>query len=196
MKKLGFIKFKGEFIMKKLLVVIDYQRDFVDGTLGFEKAKTLEQGIYDKVNEYLKNGDKVIFTYDTHYEEYLQTREGRNLPVVHCIKDTNGHKLYGKINDFSNLENTLHYEKEGFGISPKDMIKLASEVGEDIEEIEIVGVVTNICVISNAVLFQTQYRNADIIVDASLCSSFDDALHEKTLDVLEGLQVKVINRGK
>ena len=181
--------------MTKLLVVIDYQKDFVDGTLGFEKAVTLEQGIYDKVNKYLKNDDKVLFTYDTHYEEYLQTREGKNLPILHCIKGTNGHKLYGKINDFSNSENTMHYEKKGFGISPEDMIQIANEVGEDIKEIELVGVVTNICVISNVVLFQSQYRNADIIVDASLCASFDDSLHEKALDVIEGLQGKVINRG-
>lgn len=181
--------------MKKLLVVIDYQKDFVDGTLGFEKAVTLEQGIYDKVNKYLKNGHEVLFTYDTHYEEYLQTREGKNLPVLHCIKGTDGHKLYGKINDFSNLENTMHYEKKGFGISPEDMLQIANEVGEDIKEIELVGVVTNICVISNVVLFQSQYRNADIIVDASLCASFDDSLHEKALDVIEGLQGKVINRG-
>ncbi|WP_346938497.1 isochorismatase family cysteine hydrolase [uncultured Clostridium sp.] len=181
--------------MAKLLVVIDYQKDFVDGTLGFEKAVTLEQGIYDKVNKYLKNGDRVLFTYDTHYEEYLQTREGKNLPILHCIKGTNGHKLYGKINDFSNSENTMHYEKKGFGISPGDMLQIANEVGEDIKEIELVGVVTNICVISNVVLFQSQYRNADIIVDARLCASFDDSLHEKALDVIEGLQGKVINRG-
>lgn len=181
--------------MAKLLVVIDYQKDFVDGTLGFEKAVTLEQGIYDKVNKYLKNGDKVLFTYDIHYEEYLQTREGKNLPILHCIKGTNGHKLYGKINDFSNSENTMHYEKKGFGISPEDVIQIANEVGEDIKEIELVGVVTNICVISNMVLFQSQYRNADITVDASLCASFDDSLHEKALDVIEGLQGKVINRG-
>lgn len=182
--------------MSKLLAVIDYQNDFVDGTLGFEKAKELEKPICDKIAEYLQRGDKVVFTYDTHCEEYLQTREGRNLPVLHCIKDTNGHELYGKVNGFSNEENTLHYEKQGFGMSLEDMIQLAREIGEDIEEIEIVGVVTNICVISNVVLFQTQYRNADVIVDASLCASFDDALHEKALDVMESLQVKVINRGK
>jgi len=74
------------------------------------------------------------------------------------------------------------------------MIKIANEIGEDIKEIEFVGLVTNICVISNAVLFQSQYRNTDIIVDASLCSSFDEELHNKSLDVMEGLQIKVINR--
>lgn len=180
--------------MSKLLVVIDYQNDFVDGALGFKKAETLEKEISDKVESYLKNGHKVLFTYDTHYEGYLQTREGKNLPVEHCIKGTNGHQLYGKINEFINVENTLHYEKEGFGIAPKDMIRLASEIGEDIKEIELVGVVTNICVISNIVMFQSQFRNADVIVDGSLCASFDDELHEKALDVAEGLQAKVINR--
>ena len=181
--------------MNKLLVVIDYQKDFVDGTLGFEKAKTLEKAIYNKVNKYLQNGDKVLFTYDTHCEDYLETREGKNLPVPHCMRDTIGHHLYGKINNFTNSENTLHYKKEGFGISPVDMIKISNELGEELREIEFVGVVTNICVISNVVMFQAQYRNTDIIVDGSLCASFDDALHDKALDVIEALQVKVINRG-
>lgn len=182
--------------MKKLLVVIDYQKDFVDGALGFEKATTLEEGIYNKVKEYLKAGNKVIFTYDTHFEDYLQTREGKNLPVNHCLKGSVGHKLHGRLREFLNIENTLHYEKRGFGISPKDMIKIAEEIGEEVEEIQLVGVVTNICVISNVVLFQSQYRNAEIIVDGSLCASFDPSLHEKALDVIEGLQGKVINRGK
>lgn len=196
MKKLGFMKYREVFIMGKLLVVIDYQKDFVDGALGFEKATTLEEGIYNKVKEYLKAGNKVIFTYDTHFEDYLQTREGKNLPVNHCLKGSVGHKLHGRLREFSNIENTLHYEKRGFGISPKDMIKIAEEIGEEVEEIQLVGVVTNICVISNVVLFQSQYRNAEIIVDGSLCASFDPSLHEKALDVIEGLQGKVINRGK
>lgn len=196
MKKSGFMKYREVFIMGKLLVVIDYQKDFVDGALGFEKATTLEEGIYNKVKEYLKAGNKVIFTNDTHFEDYLQTREGKNLPVNHCLRGSEGHKLYGRLREFSNVENTLHYEKRGFGISPKDMIKIAEEIGEEVEEIQLVGVVTNICVISNVVLFQSQYRNAEIIVDGSLCASFDPSLHEKALDVIEGLQGKVINRGK
>ena len=79
--------------MKKLLVVIDYQNDFVNGTLGFEKAISLENGIYDKVNKYLKENNKVLFTYDTHLDNYLDTREGKNLPVVHCLRGTEGHGL-------------------------------------------------------------------------------------------------------
>ncbi len=180
--------------MKKLLVVIDYQKDFVDGALGFEKAITLEEGIYNKINKYLQEGNKVLFTYDTHQENYLDTREGKNLPVVHCIKGTKGHKLFGKLNEFEDNENIIRYEKYGFGLAPKDIVKISMEIGEDIKEIEIVGVVTNICVISNFVMLQSQYRNADIIVDASLCASFDESLHSKTLDIIEGLQGKVTNR--
>lgn len=180
--------------MKKILVVIDYQKDFVDGALGFEKASTLEEGIYNKINQYLKEGNKVLFTYDTHEKNYLDTREGKNLPIVHCIKGTEGHKLFGRLQKFENNKNVISYEKYGFGLAPEDMVKISKEIGEDLDEIEIVGVVTNICVISNFVMFQSQYRNADIVVDASLCASFDERLHSKTLDIIEGLQGKVINK--
>ena len=178
--------------MKKLLVVIDYQKDFVDGTLGFKKAQTLEEGIYSKVKRYLESGDKVVFTYDTHYENYLETREGKNLPVPHCYIGTEGHELYGRLKEFKGMENTFHYNKKAFGIAPEDMIKLTEEVGKDIDEIEFVGVVSNICVISNVVTFQSQYINAQLIVDEKLCASFDESLHEKAMDVIESLQVKVV----
>ncbi|ADL53160.1 cysteine hydrolase family protein [Clostridium cellulovorans] len=180
--------------MKNLLVVVDFQKDFVDGTLGFKKAVTLEIPLYDKINNYLKNGDKVVFTYDTHSEDYLQTREGKNLPIVHCIDGTEGHQLYGKIKEFQNVENTFHYKKGSFGMSPEDVLRLSNELGKDIDNIEIVGIVTNMCVISNVVTFQSQYTNVNISVDGSLCASFDDKLHEKALDVIEALQVKVTNR--
>lgn len=180
--------------MKKLLVVIDYQNDFVNGSLGFKKAEELEEGIYNKVKKYLDDGDIVVFTHDTHRQEYLNTREGKNLPVPHCIINTEGHELYGKLKEFKEASNVIHINKYSFGISPQDMIKLAERIGTDIESIEIVGVVTNICVISNVVTFQSQYINTDILVDVSLCASFDEDLHKKALDVIESLQVKIINR--
>ena len=104
--------------MKRLLVVVDYQNDFVVGSLGFEKAKDLEQGIFEKIEEYLNNEDKVLITYDTHYEDYLNTREGKNLPSLIALKIVRD-IAYGKINGFANAENILYYEKEGFGISPR-----------------------------------------------------------------------------
>lgn len=178
--------------MKKLLVVIDYQKDFVDGALGFKKAETLEDGIYNKVKKYLENGDKVLFTYDTHFENYLETREGKSLPVPHCYVNTEGHELYGRLKEFVEAPNTLHYNKNAFGIAPKDMLKIALDLGEEPDEIELVGVVTNMCVISNVVTFQSQYINANLTVDGTLCASFDDSLHDKALDVIEALSVKVI----
>ena len=180
--------------MKKLLVVIDYQNDFVNGSLGFKRAEELEDGIYKKVKKYLSEGNIVVFTHDTHKEEYLNTREGKSLPVPHCIINTEGHELYGKLKEFKEVSNVIHINKYSFGISPQDMIKLSEKIGEDIESIEIVGVVTNICVISNIVTFQSQYINTEILVDASLCASFDENLHKKALDVIESLQVKIINR--
>lgn len=177
--------------MGKLLVVVDYQNDFVTGALGFKEAESLEDKIYEKVKSYLENGEQVLFTYDTHFENYLDTREGKNLPIAHCLKGTEGHDLYGKLKEFKNKENTLHYDKEAFGIDPRKMIELEETLGE-ISEIEFVGIVTNMCVISNAVVFQSLYKDANIIVDGKLCSSFDNNLHNEALDVLEGLQIKVL----
>ncbi|MGL5149332.1 MAG: cysteine hydrolase family protein [Clostridium sp.] len=181
--------------MKKLLVVVDYQKDFVDGALGFPKAKELEEGIYNKVSSYLNENQKVIFTYDTHKEDYLETREGKNLPVVHCVDGTGGHELFGKLNDFKNNESTLHLKKYGFGLSAKELLDVINYAGEDVDYIEVLGIVTNMCVISNVVSFQSQYTNAEIVVDGALSASFDNELHEKALDVIESIQVKVINRG-
>lgn len=178
--------------MNKLLVVVDYQKDFVDGALGFKKAETLEEGIYKKIKEYLENGDKVVFTYDTHYENYLKTREGKNLPVPHCYIGTEGHELYGRLKEFKQVKSAFHYNKESFGMSPKNMIKLSEDIGNNIDQIEFVGVVSDICVISNIITFQSQYVNAQIIVDSNLCASFDENLHEKAMDVAESLQAKVI----
>ena len=177
--------------MGKVLVVIDYQKDFVDGALGFKEAEILEDGIYNKIKENLDKGNKVVFTYDTHFENYLETKEGRHLPVPHCYLNTPGHELYGKLKEFINAKNTLHINKEAFGIAPKEMIKLSEEIGE-LDEIELIGVVSNICVISNVCTFQAQYPNAQIIVDGKLCASFDEDLHNKVLDIMEGLQVKVL----
>lgn len=180
--------------MKKLLVVVDYQKDFVDGALGFPKARNLETGICEKISKYLEEGEKVLFTYDTHYDNYLETREGKNLPTVHCLDGSEGHELFGKLKEYKDNENTLHYKKEAFALSPKDIISIKEELGENIDIIEFVGVVTNMCVISNVVAFQGEYINSNLVVDASLCASFDDSLHDKALDVIEALQVKVINR--
>lgn len=174
---------------KKLLIVVDYQKDFVDGSLGFPKAVELENAIYNKVVNYKEQGDEVIFTYDTHQENYLSTQEGKNLPVEHCIKGTEGWALYGRINSIKSPED-VSFEKTTFG-----SLELANYLkNKDYESIELVGLVSNICVISNGILAKAALPEAEIIVDAECTASFDDSMNDKVLDIMEGLQIKVINR--
>ena len=184
--------------MSKLLAVIDYQNDFVTGSLGFEGAAAIDEGIAHLAQTYLAQGDHVLFTYDTHDDHYLSTREGRALPVPHCNPDTGaGWRLYGKTQALCSetcQNSQIHTVcKHTFGMPPAALTALAGELPE-VTEITVVGVVTHMCVLSNAVLFQAQWPEACITIDASLCRSFDPVLHEKALDVLAGLQMSVNGR--
>lgn len=175
--------------MKKILIVVDYQNDFVDGSLGFEKAAEIEKNIANKIELYRKLGDEIIFTLDTHFGDYAQTQEGRLLPVPHCIKGTKGHELYGKVALLKKDEDKV-LEKPTFG--SWELFEYLKD--KEFESIELVGVVSNICVISNAIIAKTALPQTPVIVDASCTASNDDGLNKSALDVMEGLQIKVINR--
>ena len=177
--------------MNRYLFVIDYQNDFVDGALGFPGAEKLDAGISAKIRAYGEG--HVLFTRDTHFENYLDTREGKNLPVVHCVKGTPGWEVYGETARALNEVQAKAIDKLVFGMDVTDPAT-AAVLPESADEIELVGLVSNICVVSNAVVLQSKYPEATIIVDAQCTDSFDKALHEKVLDVLGGFQVKVINR--
>lgn len=173
--------------MKKLLIVVDYQNDFVDGTLGFPGAENLDNLIYQKIFEYKFSGNDVIFTFDTHYVNYLTTEEGKNLPVKHCIKGTNGHQLYGKVGSIFDPSLDLYFEKETF-----PSLDLANYLKDkDYEEVELCGLVSNICVLSNVVMVKSALPNAHIIVDHNLTSSFDQELNDATMKILKGIHVEV-----
>ncbi len=177
--------------MNRYLFVIDYQNDFVDGALGFSGAEKLDTPIAEKIRQYGKG--HVLFTRDTHFENYLQTREGRNLPVPHCIHGTKGWEIYGETAKALAEVEAKGIDKLVFGMDVTDPAT-AAVLPETADEIELVGLVSNICVVSNAVVLQSRYPEATVVVDAACTASFDKALHEKVLDVLQGLQVKVINR--
>ena len=177
--------------MNRYLFVIDYQNDFVDGALGFPGAEKLDEGIAAKVRAYGKG--HVLFTRDTHFENYLETREGRNLPVIHCIKGTPGWECYGETARALAEVEAPAIDKLVFGMDITDPA-VAAVLPRQADEIELVGLVSNICVVSNAVVLQSRYPEATIVVDAVCTASFDKDLNEKVLDVLQGLQVKVINR--
>lgn len=177
--------------MNRYLFVIDYQKDFVDGALGFPGAEKLDAAIAAKVRAYGEG--HVLFTRDTHSADYLQTREGRNLPIVHCLRGTPGWQVYGETAAALAAVNAPAIDKRSFGMDTTDPA-IAAVLPEDADEIELVGLVSNICVVSNAVVLQSRYPEATIVVDAACTDSFDKVLHSKVLDVLEGLQVSVVNR--
>lgn len=170
--------------MKRLLLVVDFQNDFVDGALGFADADKVEAPILKKLREYKDNGEDIIFTRDTHQLNYLETQEGKHLPIEHCIEGSFGWEIYGEAKDFA----TLIFDKPTFG---------SLELGiylkdKDYDVVEIAGLVSNICVISNAVIVKAALPEVQIIVDASMTDSYDKKLHDESLNVMEGFQVKVI----
>lgn len=175
--------------MNRALIVVDYQNDFVSGSLGFPGAEKLAAPIVERIRQYRKNGDHVIFTVDTHDPNYMETQEGKNLPIPHCIRETDGWYI----------EDTV-----AAAVKDKDEIFCKAtfpslELGQWLEEceytqVELCGLVSHICVLSNAVIAKAALPEAEIIVDANLTASNDPVLHEKALDILEGLQVTVLNR--
>lgn len=171
----------------KALVVVDYQKDFVDGALGFPGAEKLEPLILAKIDECRRNGGQVIFTLDTHAENYLDTAEGRKLPVAHCVKRTPGHGLYGRIAEAVQPEDVV-IEKPAFGsLELADYLRRLSP-----EEVELCGLVTNICVVSNAVVAKAALPESRIVVDSAACACADPAAHENALAVMRGVQIDVI----
>lgn len=172
--------------IKKCLIVVDYQNDFVTGSLGFEKAEQLDGRIADKIEKYRSDGWEIVFTFDTHEENYLQTNEGRNLPVEHCIKGTDGHKLYGRTAEMQEESDKCFY-KPSFGSAELfEYLRC-----ENFDKVELCGVVTNICVISNAVLAKTALPEAEVLVDSACVASNDDSLNKSALDVMKSLQINV-----
>jgi nicotinamidase-related amidase len=184
---LGYTRFckRSVIQMKRLLVVVDFQNDFVDGALGFPSAGSLEKSICEKIEEYRRNGDDVVYTLDTHDSNYLRSQEGRKLPVEHCVTGTRGHELYGRTAKL--LAGAKTFRKSAFGSDLLYEYLKRSEYGS----VELVGLVSNICILSNAVLAKTALPEAEIIVDPKCTASFDEELNQKTLDVLEGIQVAV-----
>ena len=174
--------------MKKLLIVVDYQNDFVSGALGFEGADALDEPICAKIEAYRSEGADVVYTLDTHgtSEEYLATSEGRNLPVPHCERGSHGWQLFGRTAEL--LEGARCFEKPAFGCV--DLIPFLREGAYD--QVELCGLVSNICVISNAVIAKAALPESQVIVDAACTSCFDAVANEEALRVMEGVQITVL----
>lgn len=177
--------------MKRLLVVVDMQNDFITGSLGTKEAVNIVENVLKKINEYDKNGDEIIFTMDTHFDNYMNTREGKFLPVSHCIKDTDGWKISTNITDVCDISNYKVYEKVTFGSSElaKDIM---SGLYNDIDEIELVGLCTDICVISNALLIKSFLPEVPISVDSSCCAGVTSESHNNALEAMKMCQINIV----
>jgi nicotinamidase-related amidase len=175
--------------MPKCLIVVDYQNDFVDGALGFPGAETLDNPIAEKIRKYRASGDAVVFTFDTHDKDYYKTQEGKNLAVAHCVKGTPGHGLYGETGKLI-LDSDKRFYKPSFGSD--ELYEYLKKT--PFERIELVGLVSNICVMANAVLAKTAQPETPILVDQDCTASHDPKLHEATLAVMRGLQIRVVKK--
>lgn len=175
--------------MKKLLVVVDYQNDFVDGALGFEGAADIEEKIVGYIDYFERNGDFIAFTLDTHERDYLQTTEGQNLPVEHCIKGTDGWKLTERLQDYA--KKYPKFEKHTFG--SLDLGNYIRGIAPLVNEVYLVGLVSNICVISNAIIAKAALdKNGKVFVIKNATDSNDKEMQQKAFEVLENLHIKVI----
>lgn len=167
--------------MKNTLLVIDMQNDFIDGSLGTPEAVKIVDNVADKIAFYKKNEDNVIFTRDTHGQNYLETPEGKKLPIVHCVKDSIGWQISSKLD----ISGAKIIDKPSFGYTGWS--------GFNLQNIEIVGLCTDICVVSNALILKAMFPDSEITVDASCCAGVTIETHRDALSTMKMCQINVIN---
>ena len=170
--------------MKKLLVVVDMQKDFIDGSLGTKEAVAIVQNVAAKIRAYQDAGQEVVFTYDTHSENYLDTQEGKKLPVVHCIKGTPGWELDEALQEFEGKK----FEKPTFGST--ELGNWAKE--QQFSGIELIGLCTDICVISNALLLKANLPETPVCVDSSCCAGVTPQSHQNALEAMKMCQIDIL----
>lgn len=175
----------------KVLIVIDMQNDFVTGALGSDSAKGIIKNVCEKIHDYIDAGNEIFFTRDTHHSDYLDTFEGRHLPIEHCLSGTEGWKIISEIREIVLADGKPRYvvvNKNTFGY-----YKWGEFIDQNNEcDIEIVGVCTDVCVVSNAIILRALFPSRNITVDASCCAGTTMEKHKAALDVMRSCQIEVI----
>ncbi len=174
--------------MQDILIVVDMQNDFINGPLGSAEAASIVPKVAKKIEEF-KGG--VMFTRDTHHKNYLETQEGKNLPVVHCIEGTEGWKLHPQIEKLRKCEPV---NKNIFGSIELGEILRSLDQKNKIRKIVLIGVCTDICVISNAMIIKSFLPETEVSVDASCCAGSSRENHLTALQAMEVCQIKIENR--
>ena len=173
--------------MKKFLVVVDMQKDFVDGALGTKEAVAIVPNVVKKINEF---DGKIFVTYDTHFENYMETNEGKNLPVEHCIKGTDGWKLNDEVAAALSGKDYTEVEKITFGsVKLPELVKAAA--GDEEFTVELIGLCTDICVVSNALMLKANFPEMDMFVDSICCAGVTVESHEAALKTMAMCQIEV-----
>ena len=166
--------------MKKTLIVVDMQKDFIDGALGTKEAVAIVDNVKKKIAEYQAAGEEIIFTRDTHQTDYLNTNEGKYLPVEHCIEGTDGWKIAEGLE----VPGAVCINKPTFGY--------LNWAEYDLQEVEIIGLCTDICVVSNALIIKAVFPEIKVTVDASCCAGVTPESHAAALTTMKMCQVEVI----
>lgn len=186
----------------KILVVVDMQKDFIDGSLGSKEAQAIVPNVVEKLRNTNLGETLVLFTKDTHYDNYLETFEGKNLPIKHCIENTPGWCINKEISSMvDNIPDALYYSsatikhsriyKNTFGSD--DLRDFLIKHKDEIDEIEFLGLCTEICVISNVLMARQTLPEMKITVDASCCAGVSVEKHKAALEVMKSCQIEVIN---
>lgn len=166
--------------MRKTLLVIDMQKDFIDGALGTKEAVAIVDNVKKKIAAYAERGDEIIFTRDTHQPDYMETNEGKHLPVPHCIEGTEGWEI---------CEGLM---VEGAKVVNKPTFGFLGWAGYALEEVELVGLCTDICVVSNALILKATYPEMKVTVDATCCAGVTPETHAAALATMKMCQVEVL----
>lgn len=174
--------------MKKVLVVVDMQNDFVDGALGTKEAVGIVENVVSKIRNFDGN---IIATQDTHQKNYMETFEGKKLPVPHCIKKTNGWLINEKVMSALSDKDYKTIEKKTFG-STKLVNEIRKIKGDDDIEIEFVGLCTDICVVSNVLLLKAYFPEVKMVVDAGCCAGVTPETHKAALETMKMCQIEVV----
>ena len=170
----------------KLLVVVDMQKDFVDGALGTPEAQAIVENVVKRVKKAKEEGDQIIFTMDTHETNYLETAEGKNLPVEHCIRETAGWKLIPPLRPLT--AGTKIVQKPTFGSTQLSYLVAI----EDYEEIELIGLCTDICVVSNALILKASFPEKDISIDPACMAGVTPETHTAAIETMKMCQINIL----
>ena len=173
----------------KILIVVDMQKDFVSGALGTPEAAAIVPQVVKRVEEGVRRGERILFTRDTHLESYLQTQEGRKLPVPHCIRGTEGWEIIPELKKYTDGRTVI--DKPTFGSRILGQTLEALEREEPVEAITLIGLCTDICVVSNALLAKAFLPEAEITVDAACCAGVSPESHRGALAAMQVCQITV-----